>query len=248
MNIKSQIPNYFTLGNLLCGLLIIISSFQQEFTMVIFYAAIALILDFFDGTVARLLKSNSAIGKELDSLADMVSFGAAPSLVLYNYWRFETQAEMFTDCFGQSILGCNFSVALILSLFAAYRLAKFNVTEQSTEYFMGVPTPMLSIAAFAIPMAAEQSLPLNTFLNSTGFMIAFVLIGGALMVSNIRLLSIKLGSKNLALNIIRIAMLTTCLVLIVWLKFFGVFLCLVVYLLFSLTVTKFLKHKINLNG
>ena len=84
-SIKNQIPNLLTLANLLCGTLIIISAFQLQFVNIAWLAAAALVFDFLDGTAARLLKVSSPLGKELDSFADMVSFGVAPAMVLYNY-------------------------------------------------------------------------------------------------------------------------------------------------------------------
>lgn len=226
MNIKNQIPNLLTLGNLLCGTLMIIASFNLDFVLVIYLAAAALILDFLDGTVARLLKITSGMGKELDSMADMISFGAAPALVLFNYWKNEEVAYPI------------YFVALILAAFAGYRLAKFNISEQSNEYFQGLPTPALAIACFSLPLAAEQFNSSNIILNHPAFIFLFVVIGGFLLVSNVKLFSIKIGSNNSSLNIIRISMLITCLVLIVWLHFLGVFLCLIAYLGFSLTSQK----------
>ncbi len=187
------------------------------------FASLALVFDFLDGTAARVLKTSSTIGKELDSLADMVSFGVAPALVLFNYWQNENLNHSF------------FIAALLIAAFSAYRLAKFNSMEQSKEYFVGLPTPMFSIACFAIPMAAEQVLWLNTFLNNPLFIVLFVLIGSYLLISNIKLLSIKIGSENKTLNTIRVSMFIVCIILIIWLKFFGLFLCLLVYLVFSLT-------------
>lgn len=235
MKFKNQIPNLLTIGNLLCGIFIIIASFLANFNLVALLATFALIFDFLDGTAARLLNVTSEIGKELDSFADMVSFGVAPSFVLYNYWKAESlDSEILT-----TLLPLNFyHVALLIAAFAAFRLAKFNLMKQNNEYFIGLPTPMFSIAAFSIPLAAEQSLNLNIWMNSPLFMVLFVLIGGILMIGNVKLLSIKIGSSNKLLNIVRLAMLGLCLVLIVWLKFFGVFLCLLVYLVFSLTTQK----------
>ena len=228
-NIKSQLPNYLTLANAYCGLMVIISSFHLEFMHVIYYAIAALIFDFLDGTVARLVKSTSNIGKELDSMADMISFGAAPGLVLFNYFRNESVEPIYTY------------VSLIIVLFAAYRLAKFNVSEQSNEYFSGLPTPAFSIACFALPIASEQTEFFNTLLTHPAFICLFAILGGFLMVSNIKMFSIKLGSKNKKLNTVRIILIAGCLVLIAWLKFLGAFLCLPLYLILSLAIQKQLK-------
>jgi CDP-diacylglycerol--serine O-phosphatidyltransferase len=223
---KNQIPNVITLANLICGTLIIISAFQLNFVNVVYLAIAAMAFDFLDGTAARLLNVSSSIGKELDSMADMVSFGVAPALVLFCYWSNEGVESPFIY------------FPLLLAAFSGYRLAKFNISEQSTDYFSGLPTPALAIAIYALPLAAEQFEQANIWLTHPVFIVLFSVLGGILLVSNVKLFSIKLGSKNKKLNIIRIAMLVSCLVLIGFLHFFGAFLCLLVYLVFSLTSQK----------
>jgi CDP-diacylglycerol--serine O-phosphatidyltransferase len=232
--LKNHIPNLLTLANLLCGLFIIISAFQLQFVTAIYFAVAALVFDFFDGTAARYLKSTSTIGKELDSMADNISFGAAPALVLYNYW----QNEMYiTDTSGlwPEIIPY---FALIIAAAAGYRLAKFNISEQSNDYFKGLPTPAYSLACFALPLAAEQMEFTNTVFNNPIFIVSFVALGSYLMVSDLKLFSLKIGSKNKTLNRIRIALIIVCILLIAGLQFFGAFLCLVVYILFSLATQK----------
>ncbi|MGB0849644.1 MAG: CDP-alcohol phosphatidyltransferase family protein [Bacteroidia bacterium] len=223
---KRQIPNIITLANLICGTLIIISAFQLKFVNVAYFAVAALLFDFLDGTAARLLNVSSAIGKELDSMADMVSFGAAPALVLYCYWTNEMVDQPFNY------------FPLLIAAFSGYRLAKFNISEQSNDYFSGLPTPALALGAFALPLAAEQFEMANIWLTHPAFVVIFSVLGGVLLVSNLKLFSIKLGSKNKALNVIRIVMLVCGLLLIGWLHFFGAFLCLILYLAFSLSSQK----------
>lgn len=211
-----------TLANLASGLLVIVSAFMLQFKLVAVYAAFCLIFDFLDGMLARLLNVKSEMGKELDSLADAISFGAAPALVLFNYYQNEGVSKpLFFAC-------------LLISLFAVYRLAKFNITEQSGNYFQGMPTPIYALGAFAIPLASEQFEMANLILTHPAFIISFVILGGGLMLSNLKLLNLKFSSNTKRLNIIRTAFLITCALLILWLNFFGLFLCLPVYLVFSL--------------
>ena len=238
LQIKKQIPNLLTLGNLICGTLIIICAFQLQFVHVAYLAVLSLVFDFLDGTAARLLKVSSTIGKELDSMADMVSFGVAPALALYSYWNNELNQGFDEFNSVQNIESFLPYFALLLAAFAGYRLAKFNITEQSNDYFQGLPTPALALASFSIPLAAEQTLFSNELLNHPAFIIAYTVIGGFFLVSNFKLFSLKIGSKNKQLNLVRIAMLVACVVLIVWLHFLGAFLCLIVYLLFSLAAQK----------
>jgi CDP-diacylglycerol---serine O-phosphatidyltransferase len=235
--IKKQIPNLLTLANLLCGTLIIISAFQLQFENVAWLAVLALAFDFLDGTAARLLNVSSPMGKELDSFADMVSFGVAPAIVLYNYWGNEIYLpEVFGHSLG--IYGLIIYLPLLIAVFAGYRLAKFNITEQSNDYFSGLPTPALALACFALPLAAEQFELANIWLNDPVFIVLFCVLGSVLLVSNVKLFSIKIGSKNKKLNMVRLALLITCVVLIAWLHFFGAFLCLPVYVLFCLSSQK----------
>lgn len=239
VKIKNQVPNILTLANLICGTLIIIAGFQLQFATVAWLAALAIIFDFLDGTVARLLGVTSSVGKELDSMADMVSFGVAPALVLYNYWQnelFEGDITSLWDTSSWNNLLIYFP--LLISAFAGYRLAKFNISEQAADYFQGLPTPALAVACFALPLAAEQHQWSNVMFTHPLFIIGFCLLGGILLVSDFKLFSLKLGSKNTRLNLWRLALVIVCIVLILWLHFVGAFLCLVVYLIFSILTQK----------
>ncbi|MFT4995582.1 MAG: CDP-diacylglycerol--serine O-phosphatidyltransferase [Flavobacteriales bacterium] len=179
------------------------------------------------------------MGKELDSMADMVSFGVAPALVLYCYW----ENELFNGA-GQSLTGLPFIddmlpfFPLLIAVFAGYRLAKFNINEQSNDYFSGLPTPALALACFALPLAAEQYEWSNIIFSYPAFIILFSLLGGILLVSNVKLFSLKIGSKNKPLNVLRVALLVVCVALLLSLHFVGAFLCLLVYIVFSLGAQK----------
>lgn len=236
-SIKNQIPNLLTLANLMCGTVMIISASQLQFVTVAWLAVAALAFDFLDGTAARLLGVSSPMGKELDSMADMVSFGVAPALVLYNYWKNERFGE--TSTFDISYIDdITPFFPLIIAAFSGYRLAKFNISEQSNDYFQGLPTPALALACFALPLAAEQFELANIFLNYPLFIILFSLVGGILLVSKIKLFSLKIGSKNPPLNRLRIVLVVVCVGLVISLHFVGAFLCLMVYILFSLFAQK----------
>lgn len=124
---KKSIPNMFTLGNLFCGFLSIGFAADGQFNNAAILILIGMMLDSMDGRVARMLRAESPFGKELDSLADIVTFGVAPSFLVY-----------YTYFFQFGLLG--FAVAGLFPLFGAYRLARFNVsTSSSNDYFIGVP-------------------------------------------------------------------------------------------------------------
>ncbi len=133
-----QIPNLVTLSNLACGLIGITMVMQGHLVDGFFMMVLGAIMDFFDGAVARLLKANSPLGLQLDSLADVVTFGVLPGLI----WREEMQMQGYCST-GFCI---NNYVWLLIPLAAAYRLAKFNVDTRQTTGFIGVPTPITGIA------------------------------------------------------------------------------------------------------
>ncbi len=203
--------------------MIIVCAAQLQFNDILYWAIAALLFDFLDGTAARILNVSSEIGKELDSLADVVSFGVAPTIVLFYYWQ-----SVFTD-------GIAFCAPFAIALFAAFRLAKFNSTEQNNDYFRGLPTPALALGCFVLPQVGGSFLWANSAINNIYFVMVFSLLGGFMLVSNFKFFSLKLGSKNKKLNVIRTTYLTTCVLLIVWLHFFGAFLCLLAYIGFSLS-------------
>jgi CDP-diacylglycerol--serine O-phosphatidyltransferase len=242
LNIKRHIPNLLTLGNLLCGVFAIVAAFQLDFVLVAAFAAVSLLFDFMDGTAARLLKVSSPLGGQLDSLADVISFGVSPAITLYCYWQNEAMnatTTVFDTCFTGSVHFFEpYSIAFLIAAFAAYRLAVFNISEQQTDYFKGLPTPAFALACFALPLAAEQSLNLNTVLNQPVFIILFVMTGCVLMISSVRLFSLKLGSTNKVLNRARIALVILGIAFFIIFKFFGIILCLLTYLLLSLILQK----------
>lgn len=188
VNVKKQIPNSITLGNLTCGLFAIISIFKFELEMAAFLIILAAFLDFFDGFVARLLKVDGALGKQLDSLADMVTFGLAPALILNALVSFE-----------HPYLSYSF---VLVALMSAFRLAKFNIDTRQTNSFIGVPTPfnaMLTISWIFIDHPFKDFI----FSNEIGFSI-YCLVVSYLLVSELKLpaLKFKKGQSYLWLLII----------------------------------------------
>lgn len=128
MNIKNQIPNLFTLGNLFCGFLSIGYAANHQYTNAAVLIIIGMMLDSMDGRIARMLHAETPLGKELDSLADIVTFGVAPSFLVY-----------YTIFFNNGLLGL--AISGLFPLFGAYRLARFNTApeDESSTHFTGVP-------------------------------------------------------------------------------------------------------------
>ncbi len=188
--IRNNIPNAITCCNLLCGVLASVASFStfdqvgvcglQGYQAAFALIALGAVFDFFDGFVARLLGASSPLGKELDSLSDSVSFGLAPALVLYNMMHLANPGSVL--CFG----------ALIIPVFGALRLAKFNVDTTQTTTFRGLPIP--SNAIFWIGFTSWYA---NHHTASQWFVLALALVLSLLMVCNLRMFSLKLHSLSL---------------------------------------------------
>lgn len=181
MTIRKHIPNALTLCNLLCGCLGCMFAFEGK-PMYTFYAVIASgVFDFLDGFSARLLKAYSGIGKELDSLADLISFALSPALTLYTAYSLT----------AHSLPWLAYS-ALLIAAFSALRLAKFNLDERQTRSFLGLPTP--ACAMLVIPLCAYAAGSDGTaarLVASEWFIPALSVALSILLVSEIPMLSLK---------------------------------------------------------
>lgn len=157
------IPNLITLGNLAMGILGLVFIAKEEMVMAVYCVVIALILDFFDGFAARLLRVQSKLGGELDSLADMITFGALPGMILFQMISIG-KGIYFTEILRWTttdLLHC--SVALLVPMAAAYRLAVYNLDETPRPHFLGLPTPAMCITVISIPLILEAHYHLNFY-------------------------------------------------------------------------------------
>lgn len=191
---KRHIPNLITSLNLAAGFFSIIYTFYGDLTTASWLILAAMIFDFFDGLSARVLKAYSEIGKELDSLADVVSFGVAPAMII-----FQLLCEMLSEPFPVSFTGSGIKTALlvfspvIMPVCAALRLAIFNTDVSQATSFKGLPTPASALAVISLIFARQYSdHDFMAFLTgSAALLIIFTIILSLLMVSRIPLFSLK---------------------------------------------------------
>ena len=187
MGITKHIPNTITSMNLLCGALGVIFTFQGALNIAFFLMLAAAACDFLDGFAARLFKAYSPMGKELDSLADLISFGLLPSLMLH---RRLVEGGM---------TGFVTYIPLIICLFSALRLAKFNVDDRQSENFLGLPTPACAMGCGSLIYAADHGVMsmANTLHDTYLIPIASVVLA-LLLVSEIPMFSFKIkkGSES----------------------------------------------------
>jgi CDP-diacylglycerol---serine O-phosphatidyltransferase len=196
-------PNFITSLNLASGFIAIIFAANGNLVTASWFILAAMIFDFLDGLSARLLKAYSEIGKELDSLADVVSFGVAPAIIIYQL------LNNSLSLYAPMIVNSNGVKASIILLFpaimpicGALRLAKFNVDTTQVKTFKGLPIPANALAVISVVIAGHfsQSLLLKSFVLSPFLLILFTIILSLLMVSRIPLFSLKVSNLKLKGN------------------------------------------------
>lgn len=192
-----HIPNAITCCNLLSGCISIVLLCNGYVTAAGIMIFVAAIFDFFDGFAARLLKAYSAIGAELDSLSDVVSFGVAPSFIIYHYLQ-STPVSVSISSFNVIPF-----VAFLLAVFAELRLAKFNVDDRQTTSFIGLPTPAMGLFVASLPFTLqnENLAFMGGLMTNIYFLLSVVAIFSYLMVSEIPFFSLKIKSLRFKENI-----------------------------------------------
>ena len=233
MNFKSHIPNTITLLNLLSGSLSVILLLKGFVIAAAFLVGLAAVFDFLDGLSARLFNAKSPIGKELDSLADVISFGLVPSLFLYYLM---SQNPMVIN--GTGLIVYTPYLALLIAAYSGLRLAKFNLDTRQYNTFLGLPVP--ANAMFIVPLAIIASLDtggssiVSTVVGNFWFQLAVIPVSCFLLVSEIPMFALKF-TKGFGLkgNMIRYSFLLISLLMILLLGWAGISLSIVVYILMS---------------
>ena len=188
------VPNIITLANLLCGCGSIVALLVLgDFTLAFLFVVASAVCDFFDGFTARLLKQYSDIGVQLDSLADMVSFGVAPSAVMY---AFAAQGGATLFGLSEGVVAALTFVPFIMAAFSALRLAKFNIDDTQHDSFSGLPTPANAIFCLSFVYAAVE----KGIVVEVEWVALISVVMAALLVSPIRMFSFKLKSLSWAAN------------------------------------------------
>ncbi|HEV2833458.1 MAG TPA: CDP-alcohol phosphatidyltransferase family protein [Hanamia sp.] len=252
---KKQIPAIFTLFNLFFGCMAIVFALQtnavviyidQEFrssfnipeklTWAAACIIIAALIDFFDGFAARLLKATSDMGKQLDSLSDVVSFGVAPAVIIYQLLKFSYAREEN----GLEVSIIWLIPAFLLAGAAAYRLAKFNLNTDQQYSFKGVPVPAVGLLVASLPLILHFNTiqGMNSLIMNKWLLYALIIVLSYLMVSNIRMMSLKFPDLTLKTNMPKIILLIISIIAALFLHWAAVPVVFVFYILFSLTTSK----------
>jgi CDP-diacylglycerol--serine O-phosphatidyltransferase len=241
---KKHIPNLITSLNLLCGCLAILFVVSGDLVIASLLVIIGLIFDFFDGLAARLLRVQSEIGKQLDSLADMVSFGVVPGLVMFQLLNKAILPQALETGFENAEIingleaGMSFIpfIGMLIVISSAYRLAKFNVDSRQTDSFIGLPTPANTLLIISLPLIFQfQYTPfIESIIFNQWFLIGVTIISSFLLNAEIPLFALKFKTRDVASNKIRYAFLAICILAIILLKFIAIPFIIILYILMSL--------------
>lgn len=216
-----HLPNFLTCCNLLCGCLGVVFVLEGRAFPAAYFVWMAGVFDFFDGFAARMLKVSSPIGKELDSLADMVSFGLLPSLVMYKMLASVDVPDYIPY------------LAFLIAVFSALRLAIFNVDTRQTDSFRGLPTPANAFMITALPLLTGTA---AEFLQSYWMLVSITILSSYLMVSGIELFALKFKNFSWQDNKIRFTFLLISVLLLATLHLAAIPLIILFYIALSLGV------------
>ena len=226
-----SLPNIITLSNLFFGCLTVLLLVENklEIQYVFILTFICLILDFFDGFIARNYNLQSDVGIQLDSLADMISFGLVPGIIIYNLF-IQAPSSYVGSIFSSVVPFFSFLVTIA----SAIRLAKFNISKSNSNFFKGLPTPANTILIYSIAVILyENNNFADLFLNYSSI-ILLVLVSSFLLVCNLKLLSFKFKKFRWKGNRRRICILFTSAILIYMLGFYSVPLIMTMYIVVSI--------------
>jgi CDP-diacylglycerol--serine O-phosphatidyltransferase len=244
MAVKKHIPNFITLLNLVSGCIGIIFIFDGNLPVASYLIFLAALFDFLDGMVARILKVKSDIGKELDSLADIISFGLVPGFIMMKL----LQISIGITEVNPGIISVIPYLALLIPVFSAIRLAKFNIDSRQTYSFIGLPTPACAILIASFPLIIEQKTTLIGFepawfanqITNPYLLIGLILILSYLLVAELPLFSLKISKNEPVKNRIKYVFIGISAILIILFYFLSVPFIMLFYILLSL----FFKSKI----
>lgn len=239
--IKKLIPHLFTAGNLVGGILAIILTLNGRIDLAPYCIFGSAFLDFLDGFVARLLGVQGELGKQLDSLADMVTFGVAPGIIVFEMLKYSSWIDYDSLTIGFKILPL---AGLIIPVFAMFRLAKFNLDTNQSDSFIGLPTPAMTIFIAALPLMISDGI------NSQGlyfelatkilvqpfFLLSIAILLSILMVAPLPLFALKFKSFGWKGNEVRYSFLTISAVLLATLFWWALPAIIILYLLLSVVI------------
>jgi len=245
MSIKRFIPNLVTMLNLLSGSIAVLFAVNGNMPAAAMFVFLGIFFDFFDGLLARKLDVQSELGIQLDSLADMVTCGVVPGIVMFNLLVLASENPVSSWSSNEinnisNWLGINIPLlplfGLLIIAASAYRLAKFNIDEDQQEYFKGLPVPANTLLILSLPLIMEYQNNdlMNSLILNKWFLIGLTLLSSFLLNSNIKLFALKFKNWGFKENATRYVFIILSIVALIVLKFAAIPLIIPIYIIMSL--------------
>ena len=234
--IKNNLANAITLGNLFSGCIGAVHLILGDYQTTAICIILSLVLDFFDGFVARALKANSNLGTQLDSLADMVSFGFIPGLAMFK----------MLEPFGNELFGLQLPFEIkyfgfLITLYSCLRLAIFNLDEEQKYYFKGLNTPSNTILVFGLLYAFKETQSFSFLLENELYLLIFTVVSSWILISPVKMIAMKFKSMKLQDNYPKLALLIGSILILAIFKIFGIPMVILYYIFISIIFQKQLK-------
>ncbi len=245
---KKHIPNIITLFNLFCGSLAVIFAVHDNLYAAAVFVVLGIIFDFFDGFAARILNVKSELGVQLDSLADMITSGLVPGIVLFKLLerstgKFMTITDVSMSNWDMSSVNYWPLLGLLVTLASCYRLAKFNIDTRQTSSFIGLPTPANTLFIISLPLILQTSSIdwLTVFILNKWFLIGLTVVSCYILNAELPLFSLKLKSLSFKENALVYSFLLVCIVLLFVLQYLAIPVIILLYVLLSV-ISNMLKR------
>lgn len=232
LNIKSQVPNTITLLNLFCGCIAAVFAFKLAFEMAFLFVCLGIFLDFFDGFFARLFRVSSPLGLQLDSLADMVTSGFVPGLVMYFMMKFSS---------GMSESSYFPFLGFIITMGSCYRLANFNIDTRQTDSFIGLPTPANALFIISLQLVKTNNIYTVELFTNQWFLLLITLFSAYILNAEIPLFSLKIKNFSLLKYKLQVGFLLFSIMMLAFLYYLAVPIIIISYILLSVFHNKLQK-------
>lgn len=239
MSIKKHIPNFITFLNLSAGLLALVHAFNGNYNEAFSLVCLGIFFDFWDGFFARKFNVSGDLGLQLDSLADLITAGLVPGVVMYRMFAdIQENQPMYNLTQETWFMGAVPYIGFIITLASAYRLAKFNIDTRQTESFIGLPTPANALLILSIPMIIYNSTfdVVSNFLSNPYVLVVIAFISSYLLNAEIPLFSLKIKNFTFQKYKLQISFLVISVILLILLQYLAIPIIILLYVLLSLIV------------
>ena len=239
MNFKF-LPNLITLLNLFLGCIVVLLLVENnlEVKYIFIISSICLFLDYLDGFIARKLNAKSDIGLQLDSLADLVSFGLVPGILMYN--MFNATPSYFFESISYSFLPFT---GFFITLCSAYRLARFNTRKSSSDHFLGLPTPANTLLIYSLSIMSIEKGVLSKIILNNNSLILITLMSSILLIANLKLMNFKFKTMSVRKNKLRFLIILISASLLILLDIHAIPIIILFYVLISVMNFYFFKTR-----